>query len=128
MRTPCTGTQDVMPPLGESVTEATISRWLKTPCDTLDHDEPLLEVATNVPFPTQVSYSRSWWGRMVSEHAERVMATDEVIFRLGHLGLLEHLLVPCERHGLVGGAGRPAWTSSTAFCIARVTRKMTVVG
>ena len=41
------GTEVTLPALGESVTEGTISRWLKTVGDTLDVDEPLVEVSTD---------------------------------------------------------------------------------
>ncbi|MFC7458030.1 2-oxoglutarate dehydrogenase, E2 component, dihydrolipoamide succinyltransferase [Brachybacterium sp. GCM10030267] len=36
-----------MPALGESVTEGTVTRWLKGVGDTVDVDEPLLEVSTD---------------------------------------------------------------------------------
>ncbi|GIF68207.1 hypothetical protein Ais01nite_62420 [Asanoa ishikariensis] len=36
-----------MPALGESVTEGTVTRWLKEVGDTVDVDEPLLEVSTD---------------------------------------------------------------------------------
>ncbi len=36
-----------MPALGESVTEGTVTRWLKAEGDTVDVDEPLLEVSTD---------------------------------------------------------------------------------
>jgi len=41
------GTPVVMPALGESVTEGTITRWLKQVGDTVEADEPLLEVSTD---------------------------------------------------------------------------------
>ena len=37
----------VMPELGESVTEGTITQWLKSVGDTVEADEPLLEVSTD---------------------------------------------------------------------------------
>jgi len=40
-------TDVVLPPLGESVAEATISRWLKAVGDDVVADEPLLEVSTD---------------------------------------------------------------------------------
>lgn len=40
-------TEVTLPALGESVTEGTISRWLKTVGDTIDVDEPLVEVSTD---------------------------------------------------------------------------------
>src|SRR5829696_9585357 len=36
-----------MPALGESVTEGTVTRWLKQEGDTVEMDEPLLEVSTD---------------------------------------------------------------------------------
>src|SRR6185312_11006753 len=36
-----------MPALGESVTEGTVTRWLKNVGDTIAVDEPLLEVSTD---------------------------------------------------------------------------------
>jgi len=41
------GTTVRMPALGESVTEGTVSRWLKAEGDQIDRDEPLLEVSTD---------------------------------------------------------------------------------
>lgn len=41
------GTAVVLPELGESVTEGTVTRWLKAVGDTIDVDEALLEVSTD---------------------------------------------------------------------------------
>ncbi|VEG25842.1 2-oxoglutarate dehydrogenase, E2 component, dihydrolipoamide succinyltransferase [Actinomyces howellii] len=41
------GAEVTMPALGESVTEGTVSSWLKKVGDTVEADEPLLEVATD---------------------------------------------------------------------------------
>ena len=41
------GTPVKMPELGESVTEGTVTRWLKQVGDSVDVDEPLLEVSTD---------------------------------------------------------------------------------
>ncbi|MFW6597081.1 2-oxoglutarate dehydrogenase, E2 component, dihydrolipoamide succinyltransferase [Propionibacteriaceae bacterium Y2011] len=40
-------TEVTLPALGESVTEGTVSRWLKQVGDTVETDEPLLEVSTD---------------------------------------------------------------------------------
>ena len=40
-------TEVTLPALGESVTEGTISRWLKAVGETVEVDEPLLEVSTD---------------------------------------------------------------------------------
>src|SRR3954447_14598478 len=41
------GSRVQMPALGESVTEGTVTRWLKQEGDSVDVDEPLLEVSTD---------------------------------------------------------------------------------
>ncbi|MFD0774674.1 biotin/lipoyl-containing protein, partial [Streptomonospora algeriensis] len=40
-------TSVTMPELGESVTEGTVTQWLKQEGDRVEADEPLLEVATD---------------------------------------------------------------------------------
>ena len=37
----------VMPKMGESIVEATILKWLKEVGDTVELDEPILEIATD---------------------------------------------------------------------------------
>ncbi|MFZ2427685.1 MAG: biotin/lipoyl-containing protein, partial [Propioniciclava sp.] len=44
---PAAGTEVTLPALGESVTEGTISRWLKAVGDTVEIDEPIVEVSTD---------------------------------------------------------------------------------
>ncbi|HET8591246.1 MAG TPA: biotin/lipoyl-containing protein, partial [Nakamurella sp.] len=44
---PAEGTVVTMPAMGESVTEGTITRWLKQVGDTVAVDEPLLEISTD---------------------------------------------------------------------------------
>ncbi|MDI5963498.1 biotin/lipoyl-containing protein, partial [Streptantibioticus silvisoli] len=51
------GTPVVLPALGESVSEGTVTRWLKQVGDAVEADEPLLEVSTDkvdteIPAPT----------------------------------------------------------------------------
>ena len=40
-------TSVILPALGESVTEGTVTRWLKKVGDTVEVDEPLLEISTD---------------------------------------------------------------------------------
>lgn len=47
-----------MPKLGESIIEATITRWLKNPGDTIEEDDPIVEIATDkvdseIPSPVE---------------------------------------------------------------------------
>jgi len=48
----------IMPKLGESITEATITKWLKQPGDSVTEDEPIAEIATDkvdseIPSPVE---------------------------------------------------------------------------
>src|SRR5579864_1636876 len=50
-------TDIVMPQLGESIFEGTITKWLKKPGDKVQRDEPLFEISTDkvdaeIPAPT----------------------------------------------------------------------------
>ena len=50
--------QILVPPLGESITEATVSKWLKQVGETVDSDEPLVELETdkvNIEVPSPLS-------------------------------------------------------------------------
>ena len=72
----------VMPELGESVTEGTITQWLKKPGDKVEVDEPLLEVSTDkvdTEIPSPVA------GTLVEILAEEDDTVDvgEVIARIG---------------------------------------------
>src|SRR3954449_6782461 len=57
------GTTVTMPALGESVTEGTVTRWLKAEGDQVEVDEPLLEVSTDkvdteIPSPVAGTVSK----------------------------------------------------------------------
>ena len=52
----------IVPTLGESITEATVSKWLKKVGDSFEADEPLVEIETDkitveVPAPSAGSIS-----------------------------------------------------------------------
>ncbi|MBA2335709.1 MAG: 2-oxoglutarate dehydrogenase, E2 component, dihydrolipoamide succinyltransferase [Pyrinomonadaceae bacterium] len=56
--TPTNATEIVMPQMGESITEGTVSKWLKSVGDKIEKDEPLLEISTDkvdaeVPSPAE---------------------------------------------------------------------------
>ncbi|PKP00935.1 MAG: diapophytoene dehydrogenase, partial [Bacteroidetes bacterium HGW-Bacteroidetes-9] len=48
----------IMPKLGESIIEATITRWIKNPGDQIEEDDPIVEIATDkvdseIPSPVE---------------------------------------------------------------------------
>jgi 2-oxoglutarate dehydrogenase E2 component (dihydrolipoamide succinyltransferase) len=76
------GTSVKMPALGESVTEGTVTRWLKQVGDSIEVDEPLLEVSTDkvdTEIPSPVA------GTLLSITADED-ATVEVGGELGVIG------------------------------------------
>ena len=49
----------VVPVLGESITEATVAKWLKNAGDTVEADEPIVELETdkvNLEVPSPVTW------------------------------------------------------------------------
>jgi len=57
-------TDIVMPQMGESIVEGTITKWLKKPGDKVQRDEPLFEISTDkvdaeIPAPARASCRRS---------------------------------------------------------------------
>ena len=50
----------LVPALGESITEATVSKWLKNQGDSVEADEPIVELETdkvNLEVPSPISLS-----------------------------------------------------------------------
>ena len=87
-----------MPALGESVTEGTVTRWLKREGDHVDVDEPLLEVSTDkvdteIPSPAAGVLSRI------------VVAEDETVEVGAELAVIDD-------PGAGGGNGQPAQTQA----------------
>jgi 2-oxoglutarate dehydrogenase E2 component (dihydrolipoamide succinyltransferase) len=85
-------TEDVrMPALGESVTEGTVTRWLKQVGDTVAVDEPLLEVSTD---KVDTEIPSPFAGTLV----EILVAEDETV----------EVGAPLARVGSAGGSAGPA--------------------
>ena len=91
-----------MPALGESVTEGTVTRWLKQVGDTVEVDEPLLEVSTDkvdTEIPSPVA------GTLL----EIKVAEDETAAVGAELAVI----------GAAGGGGAPAPHRSSRAAAAR---------
>ena len=71
-----------VPALGEAVTEATITRWLKAVGDTVDFDEPLLEVATD-KVDTEIPAPAAGILTAILEPEDAVVPVGATIARLG---------------------------------------------
>jgi 2-oxoglutarate dehydrogenase E2 component (dihydrolipoamide succinyltransferase) len=71
-----------LPSLGEAVTEATITRWLKAVGDFVEFDEPLLEVSTD-KVDTEIPAPAAGVLMEVIEPEDAVVAVGAVVARLG---------------------------------------------
>ncbi|NOL57298.1 2-oxoglutarate dehydrogenase, E2 component, dihydrolipoamide succinyltransferase [Corynebacterium ulcerans] len=78
-------TDVVMPELGESVTEGTITQWLKSVGDTVAVDEPLLEVSTD-KVDTEVPSPVAGTILEILFNEDDTVDVGEVIVRIGEPG------------------------------------------
>ncbi|WP_427016863.1 2-oxoglutarate dehydrogenase, E2 component, dihydrolipoamide succinyltransferase [Pseudarthrobacter sp. P1] len=79
----------VLPELGESVTEGTITRWLKDVGDIVEVDEPLLEVSTD---KVDTEIPSPWAGRL----AEILIKEDAVAEIGASLARIEEATAPTD--------------------------------
>ncbi|MEO3830021.1 2-oxoglutarate dehydrogenase, E2 component, dihydrolipoamide succinyltransferase [Actinomadura sp. B10D3] len=71
-----------MPQLGESVTEGTVTRWLKQVGEHVEADEPLLEVSTD-KVDTEIPAPVSGVLRSISVQEDETVATGTELARIG---------------------------------------------
>ena len=55
----------VMPQMGESITEGTVSKWLKKVGERIEKDEPVLEISTDT-VTRDWTLAKAWWLRELS--------------------------------------------------------------
>ncbi len=72
----------LLPKMGESVAEATITKWLKNPGDTIEEDEPVVEIATDkvdseVPSPVSGKFVKQLINPDEIAHVGSVIAIIE---------------------------------------------------
>ncbi len=85
----------VMPKMGESITEATILRWLKNPGDTIEQDESLLEVATD-KVDTEVPSTHAGVLKEILAHEGDVVAVGKPIAVIATDGPDEDATAPLQ--------------------------------
>ncbi len=107
-------TKLVMPILGEAVTDATVTKWLKSPGDKVEEYEPILEVNTDkvdteIPSPTS--------GVILAALAKEgeVVKVGEVIGWIGQPGEV----IPTE-----GAPGQPSAAAPTAAPTVQTTQTL----
>src|SRR5262245_50856733 len=78
-------TDVVMPQMGESIAEGTIVKWLKKVGDTVERDEPLLEISTDKVDAEIPSPGAGVLLEILAKEGETI-AVNSVIARLGEAG------------------------------------------
>jgi 2-oxoglutarate dehydrogenase E2 component (dihydrolipoamide succinyltransferase) len=79
---PSNGKEVVLPELGESVTEGTVTRWLKQVGDQVETDEPLLEISTD-KVDTEIPSPFAGVLQEVLVKEDEVVAVGAVLARIG---------------------------------------------
>lgn len=107
-------TNVVMPQMGESVTEGTVTRWIKKVGDAVDRDEPLFEISTDkvdaeIPSPAAgvLLEIRVLEGQTVE--------VDTVVARIGQSGELPSAPAPAEPGSGAAAASPPAVAAPAAI-------------
>jgi 2-oxoglutarate dehydrogenase E2 component (dihydrolipoamide succinyltransferase) len=70
-----------LPALGESVTEGTVTRWLKKEGDTVAADEPLLEISTD-KVDTEIPAPAAGVLLKISVGEDETVAADEPLLEI----------------------------------------------
>src|SRR5499426_1324662 len=78
-------TDVLMPQMGESITEGTVVKWLKKVGDTVQRDEPLLEISTDKVDAEIPAPAAGVLVEILAKEGETV-AVNAVIARLGEAG------------------------------------------
>ena len=73
----------VLPKMGESVSEATLTKWVKAIGDTVEEDDPIVEIATDkvdsdVPAPVRGTLSKIFFEENQTVQVGEVLAWIEV--------------------------------------------------
>lgn len=76
------GKDVVLPELGESVTEGTVTRWLKAVGDTVEVDEPLLEISTD-KVDTEIPSPFAGTLQQILVHEDETVAVGSPLARIG---------------------------------------------
>ena len=86
----------VMPQMGESIVEGTLTKWLKKPGDKVERDEPLFEISTDKVDTEIPSPAAGTLGELLVQEGETV-GINTVVARVGEDDFGTRLLNGRER-------------------------------
>jgi 2-oxoglutarate dehydrogenase E2 component (dihydrolipoamide succinyltransferase) len=109
-------TDVVMPQMGESITEGTITKWLKKPGDTIQRDEPLFEISTDkvdaeIPSPSAGTLKEI----KIAEGA--TVQINTVVATIDEAGSGSASSAPASSPAVVETAAAPAADSATPAAV-----------
>src|ERR1700691_2576047 len=78
-------TDVVMPQMGESIVEGTLTKWLKKPGDKVERDEPLFEISTDKVDTEIPSPSAGTLGELLVQEGQTVQV-NAVVARISEGG------------------------------------------
>ena len=105
--------QVTMPALGESVTEGTVTRWLKNVGDTVSVDEPLLEVSTD-KVDTEIPSPASGVLLEIVAATDSTVAVGGVVAIIGEAGAVPAAPAPAAAPATPTPAPAPAPAAPTS--------------
>jgi pyruvate dehydrogenase E2 component (dihydrolipoyllysine-residue acetyltransferase) len=103
----------VMPQMGVSVSEGTVTKWLKNPGDTVTADEPLLEISTD-KVDTEVPSPGSGVLSEILVQEGQTVDVGTLLARIGGEGGAEHAPAPPPQETPPEPATQPAADASSA--------------
>src|SRR5579884_3194806 len=116
-------TNVVMPQMGESVAEGTITRWLKKPGDRIERDEPLFEITTDKVDAEIPSPASGILTKILARENETVPVNTVVAIIDGQDAVVAPEAAPKEAPAPAPGVEAPATPPAVAAEAARVTEQ-----
>ncbi len=104
-------TDVVMPQMGESIVEGTLTKWLKKPGDKVERDEPLFEISTDKVDTEIPSPSAGTLGELLVQEGQTVQV-NAVVARINDNGAEAPAAAGSSSGG--GCSCRTATTSATS--------------
>jgi pyruvate dehydrogenase E2 component (dihydrolipoamide acetyltransferase) len=103
----------VMPQMGESIVEGTLTKWLKKPGDTVERDEPLFEISTDKVDTEIPSPAAGTLTEVLVQEGETV-GINTVVARIGEAGGAAAPVKPAEAPVNPAETAAPAATAPPA--------------